>query len=91
MISRSVLFYWSKGADTRRRILSTTRELNDENEPCFINVLAEKLDLSHVAIKKHIGLLVDEQYIRQMNPDGKPIYLELTDTGREVLDEISSN
>lgn len=89
MISRSVLFYWSKGADTRRRILSVIGELNQLHEPCFINVLSEKLDLSHVAIKKHVGLLVDENYIRQMNPNGKPIYLELTEAGREVLDEVA--
>ena len=88
MISRSVLFYWSKGADTRRRILSVTRELNDEHEPCFINVLSEKLNLSHVAVKKHVELLLGENYIKQMNPNGKPIYLELTEIGREVLVEI---
>lgn len=91
MISRSVLFYWSKGADTRRRILSVTRKLNDQHEPCFINVLSEKLELSHVAIKKHVELLVEEKYIKQMNPNGKPIYLELTDIGREILNEISEN
>ena len=90
MISRSVLFYWSKGSDTRRRILSVTRELNDGHEPCFINVLSEKLELSHVAIKKHVELLVEEKYIKQMNPNGKPIYLELTETGKEILDEIEN-
>jgi predicted transcriptional regulator len=89
MISRSVLFYWSKGAETRRRILSVTRELNISNEPCFINILAEKLNLSHVAIKKHVELLVDENYMTQMNPNGKPIYLELTDAGCEVVDEMA--
>ena len=89
MISRSVLFYWSKGADTRRRILSVTRELNISNEPCFINILSEKLKLSHVAIKKHVELLVDENYMKQMNPNGKPIYLEVTDQGCEVLNDIA--
>lgn len=89
MLSRSVLFYWSKGANTRRRILSLTRILNDENKPCFLNVLSEKLELSHVALKKHMDLLIDEKYIKQINPDGKPIYLELTDTGREVLEELA--
>ena len=89
MISRSVLFYWSKGAPTRRRILSVASELNDEHQPCFINVLSDKLELSHVAIKKHVELLIDEKYIKQINPNGKPVYLELTDAGREVLDEIA--
>lgn len=91
MISRSVLFYWSKGADTRRRILSVTGELNQNNEPCFINVLAERLSLSHVAIKKHVELLVEEDYLSQLNPDGKPIYLELTEAGRAVLAELEGN
>jgi len=88
MISRSVLFYWSKGAHTRRRILSVTRELNDEHKPCFLNALSEQLELSHVAVKKHVELLIDEKYIKPINPNGKPVYLELTDAGREVLIEI---
>lgn len=90
MISRSVLFYWSKGSATRRRILSVTGELNQTNQPCFINVLSEKLNLSHVAIKKHVELLVEENYLRQMNPEGKPIYLELTENGRGVLKELAA-
>jgi len=88
MISPSVLFYWSKGADTRRRILVVTRKLNDEHQPCFINVLSEELELSHVAIKKHVELLVEGKFLKQMNPNGKPIYLELTDSGRKVLAEL---
>ena len=89
MISRSVLFYWSKGADTRRRILSVAKELNDEERPCFLNVLSEKLELSHVALKKHVDLLIDEKYMKPLNPHGKPIYLEVTNKGREVLDDIA--
>lgn len=88
MISRSVLFYWSKGAETRRQILLITKEQNEKNEPCFINLLAKKLHLSHVAIKKHVELLLDEKYITQMNPSGKPIYLELTVAGMEIIDEL---
>jgi len=89
MISRSVLFYWSKGAHTRRRILSLMQKLNDEHNPCFLNVLSELMELSHVAVKKHIELLIDEEYIKPLNPDGKPVYLELTDTGRDVLQEFA--
>ena len=89
MISRSVLFYWSKGANTRRRILFVAKKLNEEDKPCFLNVLSEKLELSHVALKKHLDLLINEKYIKPINPNGKPVYLELTGKGREVLEEIS--
>lgn len=90
MISRSVLFYWSKGAHTRRRILTLTRKLNDEDKPCFLNALSEEMELSHVALKKHVELLIDEKYIKQINPNGKPIYLQLTGKGRELLKEIDN-
>ena len=89
MISRSVLFYWSKGARTRRRILMETRKLNEADEPCFLNVLSDKLELSHVAVKKHMELLIEEKYIKQINPGGKPIYLEITAAGKDVLEEVA--
>jgi hypothetical protein len=30
----------------------------------------------------------EENYIKEINPDGKPVYLELTEKGVEVLKEF---
>lgn len=88
MTSESILFYWSKGAETRRKIIWYMHRCEKRDDPCFINKIADELDLSHVAIKKHIDLLVEEDYIKQMNPSGKPIYLKLTEDGKAVVEEM---
>ena len=90
MISRSILFYWSKGSGTRRSILSIIDELSKANKPCFLNIIAKKMKTSHVGIKKHVDLLIEEKYIEPINPDGKPVYLKLTKTGNEVINELKS-
>ncbi len=88
MISKSILFYWSKGADIRRRILLFINKHNKKNKPCFLNQIAKELEVTHVAAKKHIDLLVEEGYISQINPKGKPIYLGLTEKGSKVVSEF---
>ena len=85
---KTILFYWSKGADTRVRILRELRKCGKVNEPCYLNTIAAAMKLSHVGIKKHIDILVEEGYIRVINPGGKPLFLELTGKGNEVLDEF---
>ncbi len=89
MLPRSVLFYWSKGANVRREILRIIGECEKKNQSCFLNFLAQKLKVTHVAAKKHLDLLVEEGYVEQINPRGKPVYLQLTHSGREVLKEFS--
>ncbi len=91
MIPRSILFYWSKGAEIRRNIIRLTHRCNQKDEPCFLNMIAKEVDLSHVAVKKHIDLLISEGYIRPINPKGKPIYLELTKIGVQEYNEIFNN
>lgn len=86
---KTILFYWSKGADTRVRILKKIGECNAKGEGCYLNTIAAFLKLSHVGIKKHLGLMVEEGYIRLVNPGGKPVFLELTHKGLEVLEEFS--
>ncbi|MFH1211157.1 MAG: hypothetical protein V1645_04570 [archaeon] len=88
MIPKSVLFYWSKGAGTRRRILLIIKNANEKNEPCFLNVMAKRLKLTHVAVKKHIDLLVEEGYVEPINPSGKPVYLRLSDSGKGIIKEL---
>lgn len=87
-MSKTILFYWSKGAKVRVKLLNEIDKCNKKKEPCYLNVLAEKLNLSHVGVKKHLDLLVKEGYVNEMNPQGKPVYIELSDSGKEVLKEF---
>lgn len=88
---KTILFYWSKGSDTRRKLIRLIAEFERRSEPCYLNLLAEKLGLSHVAIKKHLDLLIEQGYVRVLNPGGKPLFLSLSPLGIEVLREFSSS
>ncbi len=87
---KTILFYWSKGSDTRRKLISIIAQSEREGDACYLTVLSDKLKLSHVAIKKHIDLMIDQGYIRILNPGGKPVYLVLTEKGIGALKEFSS-
>jgi len=87
---RTILFYWSKGADTRVAMIKTIARCERKGEPCYLNMIAEEMKLSHVALKKHLDLLVEQGYVEILNPGGKPVYLSLTPKGIEVLKEFSS-
>jgi len=87
---KTVLFYWSKGSDTRRRIVKIIAECEKKENPCFLNIIAERMKLSHVAIKKHLDLLIEEGYVRILNPGGKPNFLALTPKGADIVKELSS-
>lgn len=87
---KTILFYWSKGSDTRRRLIRLIAEHERKSEPCYLNLLATDIGMSHVATKKHVDLLIEEGYIRILNPGGKPLFLALTDKGIEALREFSS-
>jgi len=86
---KTILFYWSKGADTRRRIIRLIAECGKKDKGCYSSMLADKLKMSHVAMKKHLDLLAEEGYVEVLNPEGKPNYLALTAKGKEMLKEIS--
>ena len=85
---KSICFYWSKGAEIRRKIILLIDRCNKTNKACFMNILADELKISHVGMKKHIDLLIEEKYISQVNPSGKPIYLQLTKLGKEIVKEL---
>lgn len=87
-MSKTILFYWSKGAKMRVKLLNEIHKCNKRNEACYLNLLAEKVKLSHVAVKKHLDIMVEEDYVKELNPNGKPVYLELTEKGIEVLKEF---
>ena len=86
---KTILFYWSKGAETRVRMLKNIHSCSERKEACYLNSVAAALKLSHVGVKKHLDLLIEEGYIKVINPGGKPGFLELTPKGRDVLDEFS--
>lgn len=70
------------------RILKEIGRCSAKGEGCYLNIIATSMKLSHVGIKKHLDLLIDEGYVRVMNPGGKPIFLELTHKGLDVLGEF---
>ncbi|MBU5537567.1 MAG: HTH domain-containing protein [Candidatus Aenigmatarchaeota archaeon] len=85
---KTVLFYFSKGARTRVKIIKIIDSLNKRNKPVFLNTLSKKLKISHVAVKKHVDLLRELSYIKEINPKGKPIYLRVTQKGKDVAKEF---
>ncbi len=86
---KSILFYWSRGAEVRRRLVLFVSRCNLEGKPCFLNLLAKHLGLTHAGVKKHLDLLLEEGYVEQINPAGKPIYLRLTTLGEGVAGELA--
>jgi DNA-binding transcriptional ArsR family regulator len=87
---KTILFYWSKGSETRRKIIRLIAACERKREACYLNLLAERLGVSHVAVRKHLDLLVEEKYVEILNPEGKPNFLALTAKGVEMLKELSS-
>ena len=86
---KTILFYWSKGAEMRVKIIKFIADCERKDEPCYINSIAEKLGMSHVAIKKHVDLMLEEKYLSIVNPGGKPHFLVLTEAGIEILNEFT--
>ena len=86
---KTILFYWSRGADTRVKILRLIGKCEKSGKACYINTLAKEISLSHVAIKKHLGLLLEEGYVKILNPSGKPKFLALTSEGKKTFREFS--
>lgn len=81
-MEESVLFYFSKGAETRREIIRIVDR--NQEDGIYLSEIADELDMSHVAARKHVELLREEDYLEHINPEGKPKYLRLTDDGEEI-------
>lgn len=86
---KSVLFYWSRGAKTRCTMIKAVYECDKKNEPCYQNSIAEQLGITFVAVKKHLSILIEEGYIKIINPKGKPHYLKLTEKGEDIYLELT--
>lgn len=89
-MDKTVLFYWSKGAKTRVQILHIALKCQQKKSPCFLNQIADALKISHVGAKKHVDLLIEEGYLKEINPDGKPVFLELTEKGKKIIFEFKN-
>lgn len=87
-MDKTVLFYWSKGAKTRIKILNIAQQCSKKRQPCFLNQIAEAMKISHAGIKKHVDLLTEEGYLKQINPQGNPVYLEITQKAVSILKEF---
>ncbi len=85
---KSILFYWGKGAEVRVKIIKEIHACNKKNQACYLNHIAQKIELTHVAIKRHIDLLTEEGYVKEINPEGKPIFLALTKKGENINKEF---
>ncbi len=87
-LTRRIFFNWGRGATTNVGILDLVDNCAKNKEPCYINILADSIGLSHVAIKKKVDIFIEQGYIEIINPNGKPHYLLLTDKGKELLNEL---
>ena len=85
---KTILFYWSKGSEIRRKIIRIIKRCEKENMPCYLNSISAELGLSHVAVKKHLDILIEEGYGKILNPAGKPQYLQLTEKGNDIFEEL---
>jgi DNA topoisomerase IA len=87
----SVLFLWSKGAFIRRKILLEVHNAEKNRSPIFVTrlqqILINKMEKkpSRSTIRKHVNVLLEFNYIRIINKEGKPKYLALTDLGEKVI------
>ena len=79
-----MIFLYSKGGDSRRKILQELYHQMKEKYNNSASTLAEELGISKVAVKRHVDRLEELGYIQKLNPRGKPVYLELTDIGVET-------
>ena len=93
----TLLFIWSKGAKTRKRILKICSQLQNENKAVYISKISEIYNKSltdkgnHVtptSIRKHIKLLKENKILQALNEGGRPEYLELTQEGLKILKMI---
>ncbi len=87
---KSVLFYWSKGANVRRKLMVYAANREKEREPYFLNSIAAHLNISRTAAKKHLKLLLNGKFLTEVNPGGKPVFLRLTKAGKRIVKELSS-
>lgn len=94
----SVLFVWSKGASTRKRIFKILAAENSRGNPVYISKLTKLYNaslelnehqLTNSSIRKIIKVLKNYDLIKPLNEGGRPEYLELTEQGKKMLGRLS--
>lgn len=93
----SLLFVWSKGASTRRKIFKILASENNKGNPIYISKLtslynssieADEKTHTNSSIRKNIKVLKEYGIIRSINEGGRPEYLELTEEGKIILEKL---
>lgn len=93
----SLLFLWSKGATTRRKIFKIIAEQQNNGNPVYISEITnifnatlqgDEDSVTNSSIRKHIRVLKEYNLIKPINEGGRPEYLELTDEGKNILQKL---
>jgi DNA-binding MarR family transcriptional regulator len=84
MQMEEIILLYSNGAPIRRKILQLFHTKEKDSWPLCLTSVAGQFDISKVAIKRHVDLLLENGYLEKINPAGKPVYLKLTSKGTET-------
>ena len=93
----SLLFLWSKGANTRRKIIKIIANQQNSANPVYIseitkifnnNLVEEEHSVTNSSIRKHIKVLKEYNLIKPINEGGRPEYLELTEEGKFIINKV---
>ncbi len=93
----SLLFVWSKGATTRRKILKILASENSKGNPIYISKITDLYNSSadgqehkhtNSSIRKNIKVMKEYGVIKAINEGGRPEYLELTEDGKLVIEKM---
>lgn len=94
----SLLFVWSKGASTRRKLFKLIAAENLKGDSVYISKLTKLYDeslesddnkLTNSSIRKNVKVLKDYNLVKAINGGGRPEYLELTEQGKLILERLS--
>ena len=92
-----ILFQWSKGASTRKRLISLIYSEQTKGNAVYISRLTKLYNssistdekcITNSSIRKSVKLLKHYNLIKAVNEGGKPEYLELTQNGLKVFESI---
>lgn len=93
----SLLFLWSKGSTTRRKIFKIIAEEQNKGNPVYISEITnlynaslkeDENSVTNSSIRKHIRVLKEYDLIKPINEGGRPEYLELTEEGKKILQKL---
>lgn len=96
----SLLFLWSKGSSTRRKIFKIIAEQQAKGNPVYISEITNiynanlepengETSVTNSSIRKHIRVLKEYNLIKPINEGGRPEYLELTEEGKTILAKLT--